>query len=66
MTMRTYPQDVLTVQASAIPLLDASSLPSEDDWAVLESVDAYRAFGGDVESDFDRFGRFRVRTAYDE
>ena len=64
--MRTYPQDVLTVQASAIPLLDASSLPSEDDWAVLESVDAYRDFGGDVESDSDRFGRFRVRTAYDE
>lgn len=64
--MRTYQQDPVAAQASAIPLLDASSLPFEDDWAVLESVDAYREFGGDVETDFDRFGRFRLRTAYDE
>ena len=33
---------------------------------VLESIEAYRDFGSDVESDVDRFGRFHVRTAYDE
>ena len=64
--MRTNQQYFVAAQASAIPLLDASALPSEDDWAVLESIEAYRGFGGDIESDVDRFGRFNVRTAYDE
>ena len=64
--MRTHQQHFTGEQASAIPLLDASSLPAEYDWAVLESIEAYRDFGGDIESDVDRFGRFHVRTAYDE
>ena len=64
--MRTHQHQFTGEQASSIPLLDASSLPSEDDWAVLESIEAYRGLGGDIESDVDRFGRFNVRTAYDE
>ncbi len=50
--------------ANTIPLLDASNLPSADDWAILESlqfdVDA------DMDSDFDRFGRVRLSAAFDE
>ena len=47
-----------------VPLLDASNLPSADDWAILESlhVDA----GEDLEPDFDRFGRFRLTASFDE
>ena len=53
-------------QTSTIPLLDASSLPSADDWAVLESINAYTDAATDFEPDFDRFGRIHLSAAYDE
>jgi hypothetical protein len=49
-----------------IPLLDASSLPSDDDWALLESINVHADAGVDFEPDSDRFGRFNVSAAYDE
>ncbi|HKU85876.1 MAG TPA: hypothetical protein VJV77_06000 [Casimicrobiaceae bacterium] len=52
--------------ASAIPLLDASSLPSADDWALLEAIQIEADISGDVEPDFDRYGRLRVAASFDE
>ena len=52
--------------AHSIPLLDASNLPSADDWAWLESIQPDADFGGDAEPDFDRYGRFRVAASFDE
>jgi hypothetical protein len=49
-----------------IPLLDASNLPSAEDWAVLEAIQADTEFASDVEPDFDRFGRFRLAASFDE
>jgi hypothetical protein len=49
---------------NAIPLLDASSLPADDDWAVLDSI--HDLHGADFEPDADRFGRFNVSACYDE
>jgi hypothetical protein len=54
----------IDTNASTIPLLDASSLPSDDDWTLLESIKAWP--GIDFEPDADRFGRFNVSAAYDE
>jgi hypothetical protein len=51
---------------TAIPLLDASSLPATDDWAVLESIQADGDLAIDAEPDFDRFGRFHVTASFDE
>jgi hypothetical protein len=51
---------------NTIPLLDASSLPSGDDWALLQSINAYADAGIDFEPDSDRLGRFNVSAAYDE
>ena len=51
---------------NAIPLLDASNLPSADDWALLESIQVDADFGEDLEPDFDRFGRFMVAASFDE
>ena len=51
---------------NAIPLLDASNLPSADDWALLESIQASAEFAGDAEPDFDRFGRFRLAASFDD
>ena len=47
-----------------VPLLDASNLPSADDWAILESLHVDAAEEG--EPDFDRFGRFRLTASFDE
>lgn len=57
----------LSVAASphSIPLLDASSLPSAEDWALLESIDGY-SDGRDFEPDADRFGRFRLTASFDD
>ena len=52
--------------ASSIPLLDASNLPSADDWALLEAIQIEADIAGDVENDFDRFGRLRVAASFDE
>jgi hypothetical protein len=52
--------------SNTIPLLDASSLPSSDDWALLESINAWADAGVDFEPDSDRFGSFKVSAAYDE
>jgi len=59
-------QDPAAAQVDAIPLLDASSLPSADDWALIESINAYTDTATDFEEDFDRFGRIRLSAAYDE
>ena len=53
-------------RTNVIPLLDASNLPSADDWALLEAIQADADLNGDVEPDFDRFGRFRVAASFDE
>jgi hypothetical protein len=50
----------------AIPLLDASNLPSADDWAFLEALQPDADLAEDVEPDFDRFGRFRLTASFDE
>jgi hypothetical protein len=64
--MRTYLHDPVATQLNSIPLLDASSLPSNDDWALLESINAHTDAATDFEPDFDRFGRVRLRASYDE
>ena len=51
---------------STIPLLDASNLPAEDDWVLLESFHADGDQAIDGEADFDRFGQFRVTASFDE
>ena len=62
--MRTSLHIVNAEARNAIPLLDASSLP-DDDWALLESIQA-SVGTGDFEPDADRFGSFNVSAAYDE
>jgi hypothetical protein len=52
--------------ASPIPLLDASYLPAADDWALLEAIQIDADLAGDVEPDFDRYGRLRVAASFDE
>ena len=64
--MRTYLHDPVATQLNSIPLLDASSLPSSDDWALLESINVRTDAATDFEPDFDRFGRVRLRASYDE
>jgi hypothetical protein len=50
---------------SAVPLLDATDLPSADDWALLEAIHA-GVDDRDFEPDFDRGGRFRLAAAFDD
>jgi hypothetical protein len=64
--MAAHLYDSVAVQVNSIPLLDASSLPSADDWALIESINAYMDTASDFEPDFDRFGRIRLSAAYDE
>ena len=64
--MATHLAHSLFRPTSTIPLLDASNLPSADDWALLEAIQASGDFASDVEPDFDRFGRFRVAASFDE
>jgi len=64
--MRPYLHDPVASQLNSIPLLDASSLPSNDDWALLESINAYAEPASDFEPDPDRYGRVRVSAFYDE
>jgi hypothetical protein len=64
--MAAYLDDPIVAPVRSIPLLDASSLPSADDWALLESLSAYSGTTGEFEPDFDRYGRFRVSAALDE
>ena len=52
--------------ANPIPLLDASYLPSADDWALLEAIQLDADIAGDAEPDFDRYGRLRVSASFDE
>jgi len=53
-------------QLNSIPLLDASSLPSNDDWALLESIYAHPSGYTEFEPDSDRFGRVGLHAFYDE
>ena len=64
--MRPYLQDSVASPSSSIPLLDASSLPSADDWALLESINVYTGPSTEFEPDSDRFGRIGLRAFYDE
>jgi hypothetical protein len=64
--MRPYLHDPVASQLNSIPLLDASSLPSNDDWALLESINVHAESASDFEPDHDRFGRVRVSAFYDE
>jgi hypothetical protein len=64
--MRPYLHDPVASQLNSIPLLDASSLPSNDDWALLESINVYAESVNDSEPGHDRFGRVRVSAFYDE
>jgi len=50
----------------SIPLLDASSLPSAEDWSLLESINDSLDAAADFEPDFDRFGRLRLTASFDE
>ena len=63
--MAAHLHDVLGEAAHAIPLLDASSLPSAEDWTLLEAIHAHWD-SGDADTDTDRFGRFRLTAAFDE
>ena len=47
---------LLRVPGSSVPLLDASFLPAEEDWAVLEALHA-NDFADDDEDRFAGFGR---------
>jgi hypothetical protein len=64
--MRANVDESVASQANAIPLLDASSLPSNDDWALLESINADTDAWADFEPGSDRFGRIRLSAFYDE
>ncbi|HET7134600.1 MAG TPA: hypothetical protein VFJ25_01690 [Casimicrobiaceae bacterium] len=64
--MRTTIATTRSDATNAIPLLDASSLPFEDDWALLESINPGTGDGLDFEPDADRLGRFNVSASYDE
>jgi hypothetical protein len=64
--MRPYLHDPVASQLNPIPLLDASSLPADDDWALLESINADAEASGDFDLDADRFARVRVSAFYDE
>jgi hypothetical protein len=63
--MRPYLHDPVASQLNSIPLLDASSLPSNDDWALLESISAHDE-STEFEPEADRFARVRVSAFYDE
>jgi hypothetical protein len=51
MTMRTPTATPLPATAPAVPLLDASCLPAEDDWELLEALNAN---GNGFDPDEDR------------
>ena len=40
MSMRTPPATPAPIAAATVPLLDASFLPAEEDWALLEALNA--------------------------
>ena len=64
--MATHPAGSLVSSMNSIPLLEASNLPSADDWAFLEAIRLDADISGETEPDFDRFGRFRVAASFDE
>ncbi len=64
--MATPALNISVSPQNGIPLLDASNLPSADDWAILEAIHADADFASDMEPDFDRFGRFRLSASFDE
>jgi hypothetical protein len=55
--MRTQTSQGLVPAAPTVPLLDATFLPAEEDWAVLE---AFTPRAGGFEIDDDRFAEFGV------
>jgi len=51
---------------NGIPLLDASCLPSAEDWALLEAIQGGIESDLDFEPGFDRGGRLRLAAAFDD
>ena len=64
--MAMHAVDPVASSPHSIPLLDASNLPSAEDWAFLEAIQLDSDMAADTEPDFDRFGRFRVAASFDE
>jgi len=64
--MDTHQDTAVSPSPYSIPLLDASSLPSAEDWVLLESIGGYSDAARDFEPDADRFGRFRLTASLDE
>ena len=64
--MAAYVDNRVAACSYSIPLLDASSLPSADDWSLLESINGYVDTAGEFEPDLDRFGRLRLTASFDE
>ena len=64
--MDTHQDTAVSPSPYSIPLLDASSLPSAEDWVLLESISGYSDAARDFEPDADRFGRFRLTASLDE
>jgi hypothetical protein len=54
--MRTPQPNPVRPEASTVPLLDASFLPAEEDWAVLEALN----LNAGTFDDDDRFADFGV------
>jgi len=50
--MRTPSEPLLRIASTSVPLLDASFLPAEEDWAVLEALHANES---GFDDDDDRF-----------
>lgn len=50
--MRTTPATAVPIAAPPVPLLDATNLPAEEDWEMLEALNAG---GHGFDPDEDRF-----------
>lgn len=63
--MAAHALDRSVPAAPFIPLLDASSLPAAEDWALLESIQMN--MGSDwLDPESDRDGGFRLAAAFDD
>jgi hypothetical protein len=63
--LRTHAVPVPDAPAQ-VPMLDASDLPAEEDWAVLESLQFDHGIAAEVDPEADRFEEVKVtRGAFD-
>jgi hypothetical protein len=58
--------DFATSAINNIPLLDASFLPSAEDWALLEALNADAGNAGEFESQPEFLDRFCVTATFDD